>query len=708
MPTAAPKGAPTNELGQASNVLVGLNDQAGYLDDTEWVDAFRFPTTFETVDRMRTDPQCAGLEVASTLPIRRYRYSIKPCDARDEVAQKLAEDVGLPILGEKPKRPLRTRDRFSFDDHARHALLARLYGLMPCEQVGRADETTNWLWRLRKLAPRMPQTLQEIKVAKDGGLVSIKQGLGRDSKPIPVNRLVYYCWDREGGNWYGRSAFRPLYGAWRAKRDLIGIDVTKHRRNGMGVPHAEATSPDVTQAQLDAAVKVGAAWRTGEHGAAGSPYGIRMRLLGVEGTLPDTLASIRYHDQQMARAWGQMFAELGSTEHGSRALGAELGDFFSLAQEAIADWFCGVFNAHVIEDWVDWNYGEDEPAPQLVYERDESPELAIADLGLMVERGLIVVDDELRTYLRERYDLPDASELPPIVEPDPEPRSPVAATSRLVQGRKHDGLRYATIRAALADPSARRREPTDREIRAATDFDTVDVQWRNTLANLLEAWEDVTSPQIDSLVEQVRAAAGDVEKLAQIEAPVLGEAVIAEAMRTAARQAAETARMEAKAQGVDLDATPVMAAAADMDPVEESIVARAAAYARRLAKSLTEAAGWKAVTTNGGDDLPGAVRDHLDGLSGSYVERRLGGALSAAQTEGRAATQAAAEEAAGGAEYDASELLDERTCGPCEAQDGETYTSLAEARKAYPGTGYIGCEGDDQCRGLLVQLLPEV
>jgi hypothetical protein len=74
-----------------------------------------------------------------------------------------------------------------------------------------------------------------------------------------------------------------------------------------------------------------------------------MRLVGVEGSLPDTLASIKYHDEQMARRFLAMFMQLGSTETGSRALGQSFVDFFALAQESIATDYTKVTNEHIIE-----------------------------------------------------------------------------------------------------------------------------------------------------------------------------------------------------------------------------------------------------------------------------------------------------------------------------------------------------------------------
>jgi hypothetical protein len=101
--------------------------------------------------------------------------------------------------------------------------------------------------------------------------------------------------------------------------------------------------------------------RAGEVAGATLPYGFDLDLKGVSGTLPDTLASIRYCDEVMARSLMMMFTSLD--QHGSRALGSSFIDYFKLTQETVADWYVDVTTAHVVEDWVDWNVGEDAQAP---------------------------------------------------------------------------------------------------------------------------------------------------------------------------------------------------------------------------------------------------------------------------------------------------------------------------------------------------------
>jgi hypothetical protein len=70
---------------------------------------------------------------------------------------------------------------------------------------------------------------------------------------------------------------------------------------------------------------------------------------------------------KMAARFLAMFAKLGTTETGSRALGQTLIDFFALGQEAVAKQYADTTNEHVIEDIIDVNYGIDESAPLLKF-----------------------------------------------------------------------------------------------------------------------------------------------------------------------------------------------------------------------------------------------------------------------------------------------------------------------------------------------------
>jgi hypothetical protein len=94
--------------------------------------------------------------------------------ARDEVVSHVANDLNLPIEGQDAKPSGRRRNRFSHDRHLFHALLNLVYGHSFMEILYRFDEGTN-RFHLRKLGPRMPGTISEISVERDGGLKYIRQ-----------------------------------------------------------------------------------------------------------------------------------------------------------------------------------------------------------------------------------------------------------------------------------------------------------------------------------------------------------------------------------------------------------------------------------------------------------------------------------------------------------------------------------------------------
>lgn len=405
----ARKVGPTTELGVVDNYITALPGWSVMApQEGEYVREFMWPTSIRTVNRMRADAQIDSLYTACTWPIMRFRWQLNPNGARPSIVQKIAQDLGVPIRGQVDQHTGRRKGRFQHREHIRHAMLALLYGHMFFEQLG---EIENDMWRLKKLAPRMPATITEIGVDQDGGLDHITQmgNMNQTTNPtsvIPVDRLVAYPWAREGANWYGRSILRPVFANWVAKDRLMRIDVLRHERNGMGVPIIEA-NPKASSGQMAAYNELAQSYKVGEASGGALPNGARLRLVGVEGQVSDALASINYHDQAMARSFLAMFVQLGQTKTGSRSLGEQFIDFFTESQKFIAEWYMDTTNEHVIEDWVDWNFDGNEPAPLLEFDPDTDENLSTADLMLAIENGLVRVDNDLEDFFREHHKLPN-------------------------------------------------------------------------------------------------------------------------------------------------------------------------------------------------------------------------------------------------------------------------------------------------------------
>jgi hypothetical protein len=449
---AAAAGAPpTQEMGTPFEVFVnyfanGPRDRAmlnlAMAEDLEHVPELMHPMSVTTYKQMRNDAHLDALYRGTTMPILRYKWMIDENGCDPKKVLKLAGDLGLPIKGKDPAPIPRYKHRFNFRKHLMDALRSLYYGHYCFEIVGEVEDPTispdnklsGGLWHLRKLAPRPPHTIDDLRLAPDGGLEYVIQTTQNFQGPsveltggtgggIPVERIVWYSWDQEGANWWGRSWFRSCYRNWLIKDRLVRVDAVKHERNGMGIPigvGAQGYTPD----ELASLARLAQSFRAGENAGGAIPYGTDLKLLGVQGSIPDTILSIRFHNEEMSRAFLMMLIDLGSTKYGSRALGEEFGTRLDLSQDGVARWFTDLFTEHVIEDYWDWNYGADEEfTPRLAFEHDDDPRVATADLALMIQNGVIQVDLELEKAVREAMHLPMKDEgttrLLPALQPKP-------------------------------------------------------------------------------------------------------------------------------------------------------------------------------------------------------------------------------------------------------------------------------------------------
>lgn len=413
--TAPAPQAPIREIG-VSNPTSWWNDLS-----QEETPELKFPESIKVYNRMRKDPQVMSVLRAVRLPVQRTTWRLDGAGCRDEVLLPLSEDLGLPVRGRDNPPRTRTRDRFSWDEHLQNALLCLPFGHSFHEPLYRIDEaaltTGGAVARLRKIALRPSWTISKVNVAADGGLESIEQNAGGvftkagNQPKIPVSRLVAYVYEREGGNWLGTSLLRSAYGDWLLKGRALRVWSQTNARNGMGVPLYE-DSPTGTAATLEAGLKMASGYRSGDQSGAAIQNGAKFRLMGVDGDLPEVEKEVRYHDEQIARAVLAHFLNLG-TQTGSWALGSTFADFFVLSLQTLAQQLADVATMHIVEDWVDYNFGRDEPAPRIVFDEIGSQQAATAQaLKLLYDAGLILPDRATEEWTRQQFGMPSKTSPP--------------------------------------------------------------------------------------------------------------------------------------------------------------------------------------------------------------------------------------------------------------------------------------------------------
>lgn len=407
--------------------------------EREYVPELMYPNSIGVYHKMRHEPKIHETMEAFMSPILGARRWIEPNGARSEVIERMTKMLNVPVVGHPNMASGRRRGRFDVDEHFRLALdFALTYGHMFFAQQWRIDGTfPNLETGLRKLGPRFPSSIGQIVTERDGGLKGIRQvppnqlfsqiarGNPLGLEPlIGVKDLVAYSYRREGAAWQGKSILRQAYRPWRMKDEALRIMMISTRRNGMGQPVYEGAEGE-TEDQLKAGAELARKSRVSENGGIGVPHGATMRFRGVEGTIPDHLGQIRYFDEEMAGTMLAEFLKLGSSKSGSRALGYALIDFFVLQLAQTTKWLYNVFNQHVIEDWVDLNWGEDEPAPLLVSEPPGTNEKLTAEaVRQLVECGAWTLDDPLEDWLRERFDAPVRDESTARPRPTAAPAQP--------------------------------------------------------------------------------------------------------------------------------------------------------------------------------------------------------------------------------------------------------------------------------------------
>jgi hypothetical protein len=410
-PTSAPKNAPSSGPSSPPLTEIGYQVPVNYnwwLYENETTPELVFPQSVYVYDQMRkTDAQVRSVLQAVTQPILRTPWRVDPAGARPEVVDLVADDLALPVVGQDPKPFPRTRDRFSWTEHLFEAMLCLPIGFSYFEQLYRVDPDGSRA-HLRKLALRPAKTIEYVNVAEDGGLVSIQQYWVRTSEkpqPIPVDRLVAYVHQKEGGNWLGTSILRSCYKNWLLKDRLLRVQAQTIERNGMGVPLYKAAEGET---DLTKGLNMAKAWRAGEAAGSSIPNGADLVLRGVDGTLPDADPAIRYHDEQIARAVLAHFLNLG-TQTGSWALGSTFADFFTLSLQTLALYLADVANKYIVEDLVDLNFGENEPAPRITFDEIGSRQPATAEaMKTLVDAGILRPDQVLEGAARQYYGLPPA------------------------------------------------------------------------------------------------------------------------------------------------------------------------------------------------------------------------------------------------------------------------------------------------------------
>lgn len=410
---------PFSGLPRSAAGTLGSTYDSLALDIFEQIPALTFPLSTQTYARMRTDPQIGAILKAYAYPLRSAHYGVNPNGCRDEVVEFIADQWGLPIIGDNDNQagPARRRG-VKWEEHLRIALLMLPFGFSPFAKwydIGGAPLRA----RLGGLEERLPQTITSIETNDDGSLKGVHQ---LDSENmIPAKDLQWYAHEREGSAWWGRSLLREAYAPWLLKHEMWRVLAQSSRRFGMGVPTVTAP-PGSPPADVTAAAALASGYRAGDQSGIGLPSGFTFDLTGLSGSVPDTLGFVNYLDAQIAASVLAEILNLDSASSGNRALGDTVIGLLEMSWEATAKEITGPATDLNIEI-VDNNWGEDENVPQILCTDISRPEVTSEAIAALVSAGALTPDLGMENDLRQRYNMPTIEERPvvQIAPPAPDP-----------------------------------------------------------------------------------------------------------------------------------------------------------------------------------------------------------------------------------------------------------------------------------------------
>jgi len=477
----------------------------------EYLEKLRGARGRSIYDEMRrSDPQVKTILSAITLPLRQANWYVEPIsDAPADV--ELAEEVEADFLRNMT---------ITWDDTIRHILLMLPFGFSILEKVWEYRDNRI---RPRKLDPRLPQSVINWKWDAKRRLIGPVQ-MDEEGTEIllPVEKLLIFTSDKEGDDWEGIPLLRPLYKPWFIKSELEKINAVKHDRHGVGTPKIH-TPPGITKDsdEYADAVDMAEGYQAQELSYLIEPDGWVVDILGGgEKSGTDTLPSIQYYDEAMARAALTMFTMLGSTETGSRALGNSFIDIFRLSLQTFADYICEVMNRFAVREYIDYNYNATE-YPELKARRIQ--EIDPQTLALIAQAGLVKPDIELENALRSEMNLPERKEdevevrTPPDDGESDTTEDPPADTEPDDTAEEQQHSHYAD------------RAPTDEEL--FCDLAGIEMELNNATSELEQQILLIRDAQMQRIIDLIVAG----RKVNEIAVPSKGD-MFKELMRALRRQ----------------------------------------------------------------------------------------------------------------------------------------------------------------------------
>lgn len=417
--------------------------QAGRFDE-EYLQIITGREAADIFDKMRrSDARIIMVLRAVKNPIKGATWTIerakteKLSDADAEKHRALVEHVIFTDIGKPWKQLL--HEILSFVDFGHSVFETTHKSVLNHPTFGNYTGIRNMGFRSQRTIEQWfldPQTgkLEAIEQVVDGDLDRGKGFLRMDARFLTV-----FSMDKEGDNYEGISMLRPAYGPWFRKQMFLKLMAIGTEKSAVPTPVVTVPEGKTGTEQFDQLLKVLKAYTSHESNFITLPTGYEWNFAQNPFDPQKTKTVIDLENVEMVDAFLANFLNLGqvsANRGGSFALSFDLSDFFLGGLEYIASLICETFNdgvdnnAGLTEQIVRMNFGPQPAYPKMLCSgiSDKSGKELAEIISMLVDKKVILPDDNLEENVRKRYKLPEPSEdgreerkMQPPAPPNPVP-----------------------------------------------------------------------------------------------------------------------------------------------------------------------------------------------------------------------------------------------------------------------------------------------
>lgn len=383
---------------------------AGYFSE-EYLQTLRGRKGAKIYDEMRrSESQIAMLLNAVMNPIKAGCWEF-------EAAEDVAE-------GDKHKDLIEyiAKECIDFDTFLHEALTFLIFGYSVFEVVNSVvfnHPKFGTFNGLKGLAFRSQKTIERWNVeSSTGELQTVTQWVQGDLVPgrsamlnMPAQFLLIFSLQKEGDNFEGLSALRPMYGAWFRKNLYLKLAAIGVEKSAIGTVVGTIPANKQDPAQIAEFKSMLSNFTAHESAYMVKPAGWDVEVIKGEFDSGKIKELIVLENTEMINSLVANFLALGTGGgSGSFALGTDLSDFFLSGIKTYADLICGVWNRVLIPNLIKLNFGEQVGYPKLKATgiNDKAGKELADILKLFIDSKAIKPDDKLEDFLRKSYDLPPA------------------------------------------------------------------------------------------------------------------------------------------------------------------------------------------------------------------------------------------------------------------------------------------------------------